>query len=140
MKLWQCQNLLRAQSLFPSGLCKVTHSKWLGEEVQHRVTISKSPAKPRGGGGEGGSCKQLPGGESPFERWVTQVPHAMPRHLHSSQPAPGAVRSSVFLTLLGAAAAGNMSLTNGALMGKSSFNGRINIRMLNKIMTLSKSV
>lgn len=31
-------------------------------------------------------------------------------------------------------------LTNGALMGKSSFNGRISIRILNKIMTLSKSV
>lgn len=68
MKLWQCQNLLRAQSPFPSGSCKVTHSKCLGEEVQHRVTMSKTPVKLQGGGGEGGSCTWLPGGESPFER------------------------------------------------------------------------
>jgi len=47
MKLWQCQNLLRAQSLSPSGLCKVTHSKRLGKEVQHHVTLSSS-TKPRG--------------------------------------------------------------------------------------------
>lgn len=109
MKLWQCQNLLRAQPLFPSGSCKVTHSKRLGEEVQHRVTMSKPPTKPWGGGGEGGSCMWLLGGESPFERWVMPASRAMQRHLHSSQPALGTVRSLMLLTLLGAAAAGNTS-------------------------------